>query len=379
MGEIMKQSKMHLSTLPTSYVVVDTETTGLDPETCELVEVSALKVVDLVPVDSYSTLVACDHVNADAMRVNGITAKMLEGAPSAQEAVDGLVEFCGDLPLMAHNAKFDRDFIERVRQVPNAWVDTMQLASVVVHGKRTLSALCDRYGVENDEAHRALSDCKATHECYLGMRDELASTSTDARDIIADPSKADSFHPLHDKTVVFTGDTVPSSRHLAMQAVADVGGTPANGVTLKTDYLVTLSEYDEATGKVKKAKEYASRDGSKIRIIGKDEFCSLLGGDAGEAIAKRSPDVEKPDYGTHEGRKRLASSSSAEKSPDDKSDARPSKHHAIPRIVLAAFFLLCALTGFGRFELSVVWFMVEAFFVALAVLCVWPLIKNRSK
>lgn len=371
MGEIMKQSKMHLSTLPTSYVVVDTETTGLNPETCELVEVSALKVVDLVPVDSYSTLVACKHLNADAARVNGITARMLEGAPSAQEAIDGLAEFCGDLPLMAHNAKFDRNFIDRVRQIPNAWVDTMRLASVVVHGKRTLSALCDHYGVKNEVAHRALSDCKATHECYLRMREELASTSTDARDIVADPSMTDPSHLLYGKTVVFTGDTVPSSRHIAMQAVADIGGNPANGVTLKTDYLVTLAEHEEPTGKVKKAREYAGRDGCPIKIINKDEFCELLGGETGTLIAGRRPENEKMDLSTREGWRR-ATDSSAQPSADSDKPVTTRNAHKLPiiRSIIAAVLVLMSAVGLSAFQADIAWVITEAVFAVPAMLLI---------
>lgn len=380
MGDIMKQSKMHLTSLPTTYVVVDTETTGLDPETCELVEVSALKVVDLAPIDSYSTFVACDHLNADAARVNGITAKMLEGAPSPQEAIDGLVEFCGDLPLMAHNAKFDRGFIERVRPIKNEWVDTMQLASAVVHGKRTLSALCDRYGIENEDAHRALSDCMATHKCYLKMREELAQTSMDARDIIANRSVADPSHPLYGKTVVFSGDTNPSSRHLAMQAVADIGGTPANGVTLKTDYLVTLAEYEEPTGKVRKATEYAGRDGCPIKIISKDEFCGLLGGDAGAIIASRHSDDEKLDLSTRDGWRRANDSSAqAEEGTDNHVTLGNVRKFPVARSIVAAALVLMSAVGLSKFQPNVAWLITEAIFAVPAILLVRSVVTKMKR
>lgn len=388
MGEIIKSSKMHLSTLPTSYVVVDTETTGLDPETCDLVEVSALKVIDLVPTESFSTLVHCDRINRDAERINGITADMLQDAPSADEAVAKLIEFCDDLPLMAYNAKFDKAFVEKVRAIPNPWLDAMQLASSVTGRRQTLSSLCERYGIENENAHRALSDCRATHACYLKMRVELAGTSTDARDIVADASNADPDGPLYGKRIVFTGDTEPSSRHLAMQAIADAGGIPANGVTLKTDYLVILSEYDEPTTKMKKAAEYAERDDCGIEIIRKDEFCALLGGDVGELISNRQSDSEKLDLSTSDGWKKA--SRKREGDSDNLPHDAPELHDAdnavkarrripVMRFALTVFLMMFAIYGLTRFELNISWMLTEALFLVPAALILRSGLKSMRR
>ena len=120
----------------------------------------------------------------------------------------------------------------------------------------------------NAHAHRALSDAKATHECYQRLLDEARAASTDSRDF---PS-ATGIGPLAGEVICFTGESPCFTRHELMQLVVDNGGGLSNNVTLKTTMLVDFS--DGTTGKAAKARKYAER--TSIRALPPQEFFSLI-------------------------------------------------------------------------------------------------------
>ena len=278
LGVSWKARKAGLYRWPTSYVAMDLETTGLDPLTDGIVEIAGVKVVDGEVVDTYQTLVSTTaRLSAEASRVNGITKSMLRGAPAIDEALGSFLDFSGDLPMLGHNAKgFDVRFVEHAcarvagAKLPHEWYDTMELAQVV-YGRRRISLkdLCLRCGVTNDEAHRALSDSEATHECYQAMRGLIALVTTEARDF---PEPAPD-GPLSGEVVCFTGRCAQMTRHDLMESAVEGGARVSNGVTLKVTTLVSLDGTSSA--KLDKAREYSARTG--IRTIGAEEYFSMIG------------------------------------------------------------------------------------------------------
>lgn len=273
LGLTYKARNMKLHALPNSYVAMDLETTGLDSSVDGIVEIAGVKVVDGAVVDEFQTLVDTDaKMGAGARNVNGITRDMLKGAPKTDDAVRAFVAFADGMPLLGHNAvAFDRGFVEHAcARIPDVvlasdWLDTMKLAKDIYGGKVSLDAVCERCGVVNREAHRALSDARATHECYQAMRRDIAAVTVDARDFPA-PS-ADG--PLSGEVVCITGECAAMCRHDLMQLTVDNGGTPANNVTKKTTMLVDFEGRE--SGKVKKARENGTR------IISGDAFLATVG------------------------------------------------------------------------------------------------------
>ena len=247
--------------LPNTYVVMDLETTGLDPTTDGILEIGAVKVVDGVVCDEFHTMVNTEaRMRAAARKVNGITREMLKGAPRTAEAVTTFLEYAEELPLVGHNVKrFDKPFLENAAMthlgcvVENEWVDTIELAKSVFGYRMSLKKMCELLNVTNEEAHRALSDVRATNECYQGMRALVAQVSTDSRDL-PDPSPNGN---LAGEVVCFTGNPYDPSRRQIMEATLAHGGTISNGMTLKVTILVNLD--DAETVKVKRAKEYSER------------------------------------------------------------------------------------------------------------------------
>ncbi len=125
----------NLYSLPTSFVAVDTETTGLDFDLCNIIEIGAVKVNDGQIIDSFKSLVKVDEkLPPFIVHLTGITDEMLADAPSLKEVMTDFDAFVGDSILLAHNASFDMNFLytayERALGKPlrNDYVDTLRVA-----------------------------------------------------------------------------------------------------------------------------------------------------------------------------------------------------------------------------------------------------------
>src|SRR3989339_617526 len=94
------------------YVVIDVETTGLQPENSSIIELAALKINNGNIVDTYETLVNHGkNVSKEITKINGITTEMLKGKPSIEKVLPEYLLFIGNNPVMGHNIAFDVKFI----------------------------------------------------------------------------------------------------------------------------------------------------------------------------------------------------------------------------------------------------------------------------
>ncbi|CAN5359576.1 DNA polymerase III subunit epsilon [soil metagenome] len=164
-------------------IVLDTETTGFDPKTGDrLIEVGCIEIHDLLPTGrTFHRLVNPERlIPPDAIRVHGITDDKVKDAPRFKEIVHDLMAFIGDAPVIAHNAQFDRNFIDHecgrcghVLLDEVRWIDTLQLAQKRFPGMpNSLDALCKRFKVSLADRtfHGALIDARLLAEVYLELR-----------------------------------------------------------------------------------------------------------------------------------------------------------------------------------------------------------------
>ncbi|MBN9479579.1 MAG: DNA polymerase III subunit epsilon [Bordetella sp.] len=164
-------------------IVLDTETTGFDPKTGDrLIEVGCIEIEDLLPTGrTFHRLINPERlIPPDAIKVHGITDDKVKDAPRFHEVVDDLMDFIGEAPLIAHNANFDRNFIDfeigRIGRKPppqDRWIDTLALAQKRFPGMaNSLDALCKRYKISLVERtlHGALIDARLLAEVYLELR-----------------------------------------------------------------------------------------------------------------------------------------------------------------------------------------------------------------
>ena len=172
-------------------IVLDTETTGLDPASGDrIVEIGCLELENHVPSGAtyHQYLNPERDMPDEAFRIHGLSEGFLEDYPTFAQAADEFCEFIGDAPLVIHNAAFDIGFInaELVRlgrpaiHISRA-IDTVQLARKKFPGAPvSLDALCRRFGVDNQARtqHGALLDAGLLAGVYLelvgGRQQDLA-------------------------------------------------------------------------------------------------------------------------------------------------------------------------------------------------------------
>ena len=166
------------------YVVYDTETTGLSSGKDQMIEIGAVKVKNDEIIDRFDELIACPNPLPKIItELTNITDEMLVGKDSEENVTKRFLEFCGDLPLVAHNAQFDISFVTsackkyNLGEFNNTVVDTMGLARNMYPDWRNhkLSTLVKNLEVEwnEDKHHRADYDCEGTSKCFYKMLYEL--------------------------------------------------------------------------------------------------------------------------------------------------------------------------------------------------------------
>jgi CRISPR-associated protein Cas2 len=161
---------------PTNYVVIDIETTGLNPEKDEIIEIGALKIIDGKIIDKFYALIKTDKpVPQNITELTGITDELAASDGKPLKSVLGdFLRFLGDMAIVAHNIDFDNRFLREAcfkceyAPIANRLVDTLALSRRLVKGLPSykLSAMTTHFGIERGEAHRSLADCEMTRQLY---------------------------------------------------------------------------------------------------------------------------------------------------------------------------------------------------------------------
>lgn len=190
---LSNRSGKKLNDYVSDYVIFDLETTGTSCTTDEVVEISAIKVVDGKVEEEFSTLVNPQMpIPYWATEVNGITDAMVADSPTFDVALSDFLEFIGDMILVGHNIHtFDMKFICRDAQkyfgktIGNDYVDTLPIARLYLPqlGHHTLSDLADYYGISSDGAHRALFDCRMNQQIFERLGEEMKNPSEEAKKV----------------------------------------------------------------------------------------------------------------------------------------------------------------------------------------------------
>ena len=152
------------------FVVIDTETTGLDPQNDRIIDIGAVRLDDdLAVTDRFTTLVDPQRpIPLFVARLTGISDADVAGAPRIAEALSGLREFAGDATLVGHNADFDREHLAAAARRSGTppltadWFDTLEAALLLFPelDRHALPVLVEELGL-SWPAHRALPDAEA--------------------------------------------------------------------------------------------------------------------------------------------------------------------------------------------------------------------------
>jgi DNA polymerase-3 subunit epsilon len=166
-------------------IVLDTETTGFEPKQGHrMVEIACVELQDFLPTGrSFHVYIDPERdMPPEAEKVHGLSAAFLAGKPkfAHPEVAEAFLEFVGDAILIAHNAGFDRNFVNfelekcgRPIIHESRWIDTLALAQKRFPGMyNSLDALCKRFNISlaEREKHGALIDAKLLASVYLELQ-----------------------------------------------------------------------------------------------------------------------------------------------------------------------------------------------------------------
>lgn len=181
----MLQYDMNAPWRDLSLVVVDVETTGLDPETCRVIEVGMVRFERGEVAERWGTLVqpGC-KVPPEVVQVTKITDEMLEGKPRFRDIAWEVYGRLRDRVMVAYNLPFDHAFLKNefaragiaMSELPG--LDPLVWARAVIPNARSrkLEVLCEMLGVELRQAHRAVDDAEAAGRVLLRLGEKVPPT-----------------------------------------------------------------------------------------------------------------------------------------------------------------------------------------------------------
>lgn len=161
------------------YVLLDIETTGLSPQSDDIIEIGAIKVRQNQIIGQYESLIKINRrLNPFSTKLTGITDEMLKNGKDVTTALEEFVDFAGKDIIVGHNVNFDINFIydkcERYLDTyfKNDFIDTMRIAKKVLPNSPNykLGTLAEHFDIDYSQAHRGLKDVEITYEVYNRLK-----------------------------------------------------------------------------------------------------------------------------------------------------------------------------------------------------------------
>ncbi|WP_319547933.1 3'-5' exonuclease [Desulfogranum marinum] len=169
-----------------AVIVFDFETTGSSPKMGDRpIEVGAVRIENRMIVDTFQSLMNPGFtITSFIESITGIGNDMLLNAPPCEEVMEQFAAFIGTTPLVAHNASFDRQFLDSELEQLNLYPENAMACSMLIsrrifpnapnHKLRTLIEYCGL--ANNDVFHRALEDAEKTGHLWITMCDTIYET-----------------------------------------------------------------------------------------------------------------------------------------------------------------------------------------------------------
>ena len=160
------------------YVVLDTETTGLDPRRDRIITIGAVAVIDdeIRLDDAFEVMLPIDY-NRSSVTVHGITRDEAAAGTEEPEAIRSFLDYLGDSVIVGHHIRHDVEALNCAaerhtgRPMPNRWIDTLDLAHRLgrTEGGHELDDLCAEYGIVTHDRHTAGGDAFLTAQVFLRL------------------------------------------------------------------------------------------------------------------------------------------------------------------------------------------------------------------
>lgn len=162
----------------TTYIVFDIETTGLSVTQNKIIEIAAVKMTEGKEIDRYATFVnPHERIPYHIQQLTNINDEMVQDAPDVGPVLEEFIRFAGDAVLVAHNARFDVDFVNAKLkelgkpQMENPVLDTLEMARMLFPSMKNhrLNTLAAKYKVSLENHHRAIDDTLALGQILNGL------------------------------------------------------------------------------------------------------------------------------------------------------------------------------------------------------------------
>ncbi len=181
------------------FVVLDLETTGLDPTENKIIEIGIIRYVNGEEKDAFESLVNPEVAIPDFItKLTGISDNDVKSAPRIEELFDSLSSFIGNSPIIGHQINFDAAFLEyhlrtkyndfnnwdndsqRFKYLTNIRLDTLFLARIFLPflQRFKLSTVAAYFGIDLERAHRAIDDARATGRIFLELTERVFACDT---------------------------------------------------------------------------------------------------------------------------------------------------------------------------------------------------------
>ena len=223
-------------------IILDTETTGLNPATGDrIIEIGCLEMVDrrLTGNKLHHYINPERDIDAGAIAVHGLTVEFLSDKPVFANVAHEIIDFLKDAEIIIHNAPFDVGFLDmelgllklgKLNAHVSGVIDTLKDAREMFPGKRnSLDALCERFSISNEHRtlHGALLDAQLLAEVYLAMTRGQNDLSIDLMGAESDSEKYKR-KPLPTSLVIQLASIEEQEAHQAyLEDVAKAAKKPA--------------------------------------------------------------------------------------------------------------------------------------------------------
>ena len=288
------KNKRYTKQIISDYVVIDIESTGLQFQFDEIIEIGIARVRNNIVVETYSQLIKpIQAINGFITSFTGITNDMVKNMPSILDVKDSVLEFIGDDIILGHNTAFDLAFLNfRFNtKISNQYMDTLQFARKVFPNLKNhkLTTLVKNFNLSKNE-HRALADCISTKQLYDLIKKTMAEknfkietlwSTGKVKNIVSNNTVFDEDGPYYERHMVFSGTLEKMTKSEAEQLVVDVGAILDNSVTKKTNILILGSTEQNSILKGKKsakqikAEKYI-QEGQDLEIIDQFTFYNIM-------------------------------------------------------------------------------------------------------
>jgi DNA polymerase III subunit epsilon len=176
-----------------NYIVFDFETTGLNAEKEQIIEIASAKLDEnLNPIDTFHTMVKLNEgkiLPQFIRQLTGISAADLKNGMPEAEALENLKDFIGDSIVVAQFASFDLSFLAKVLK-PDQFICTRSMARLLRPDEyASLSNLIKIYGIDNLDPHRAYADVEATIEVFKRQKAECDDKGIEYMNVLIDSNE----------------------------------------------------------------------------------------------------------------------------------------------------------------------------------------------